>query len=336
MAVIGGLAKAYGGPSYSAAALSRALHAFQVERVLVPGFSKPLSGEDLAEHPEARVERIGTFTLGRAGVGWSPFFKSRLNALCRERAVRLLHLHGIWLSAGHDAASVARRTGIPLIVTPHVMLRGWAMKQKRLKKRLAWWLYQARDLQSARVLHATAEEEAKEIRKIGLQNPIAIVPHGVEVPPRVREARNETHPRTVVFMSRIHPQKGLPQLVRAWSRLKTAGWRVVIAGPDEGGHQREVESLISSCGLRGSFSFIGRVGGDAKWNLLHSSDLFVLPSFGENFGLVIPEALACGLPVVTTTGTPWQELVKRHCGWWIDTGAEPLAAALGEAISLSD
>jgi glycosyltransferase involved in cell wall biosynthesis len=95
-------------------------------------------------------------------------------------------------------------------------------------------------------------------------------------------------------------------------------------------------AAIDAAGLQDSFEFIGPVDDVAKWERYFQSNLFVLPTFSENFGIVIAEALACGLPVITTTGTPWQELQTHNCGWWVETGAEPLAEALRAAVALSD
>jgi len=141
---------------------------------------------------------------------------------------------------------------------------------------------------------------------------------------------------TALFLSRIHPVKGLLNLVAAWDRLRPAGWRMVICGPDEGGHLEQVKRTVAKVGLSSAFEFKPAVYGLEKNALCASADLFVLPSFSENFGLVIAEALACGVPVITTKGTPWEELHTRQCGWWIDIGVEPLVAALREAMALSD
>jgi len=97
-----------------------------------------------------------------------------------------------------------------------------------------------------------------------------------------------------------------------------------------------LQAALRARNLESSFEFPGMIADDDKWKLLGQADLFVLPSFTENFGMAVTEALAVGLPVITTRGTPWQELRARQCGWWIEIGVEPLAAALREAISLSD
>ena len=129
--------------------------------------------------------------------------------------------------------------------------------------------------------------------------------------------------------------KGLLDLVEAWSQLKPTGWRVVIAGRDEAGHESEVKTQIRKRKLEASFEFAGPVDGAAKWELYRSADVFVLPSHSENFGIVVAEALACGVPVITTRGAPWQELLTHRCGWWVPIGLQPLAEALRVATALS-
>ena len=109
----------------------------------------------------------------------------------------------------------------------------------------------------------------------------------------------------------------------------------MIAGPDEGGHRWEVEAAVRQAGLESCVEFIGPVEGEAKAALYRRADVFVLPSFSENFGLVVAEALASGVPVIATKGTPWEGLVAHRCGWWVEIGVEPLVAALREATALS-
>ena len=134
----------------------------------------------------------------------------------------------------------------------------------------------------------------------------------------------------------MHPVKGLLNLVAAWATVRPTGWRVVVAGPDHGGHTREVADAARAAGVVECFNFVGSVEGAAKLRLLAEADLFVLPSYSENFGIVVAEALASAVPVITTTSTPWSELVSERCGWWVETGAEPLADTLRRAIALTD
>jgi glycosyltransferase involved in cell wall biosynthesis len=142
--------------------------------------------------------------------------------------------------------------------------------------------------------------------------------------------------RTALFVGRIHPIKGLLNLVNAWAQVQPRGWRMVIAGTGAGGHMRELKAEIRKLKLDTSFEFVGSVEGQAKWDLYRRAELFVLPSHSENFGIVVAEALACGVPVITTRGTPWQDLVVHSCGWWINNGTQPLAEALRDAMSRTD
>jgi glycosyltransferase involved in cell wall biosynthesis len=191
-------------------------------------------------------------------------------------------------------------------------------------------------LKRAGVLRATSEKEAEEFRALKLRQPIAIVPNGVEMPEGFRERRTQDRgQKTLLFLSRLHPMKGLKDLVTAWARIRPNGWRVVIAGPSENNHQQEMESLADSLGVRRDFEFIGSVDDDQKWKLLSQTDLFVLPSYSESFGTAIAEALAAGVPVITTRATPWREIETYQCGWWVDVGADSIAEALSSAISCS-
>lgn len=202
------------------------------------------------------------------------------------------------------------------------------------KKQLAWALYQRRDVVGARALHATSEAEAAGFRALGLTQAIITLPNGVELPPAgERPAPGTT--RTALFLSRIHPKKGLVELVEAWSCVRPAGWQLRLVGHDNTGHAPAVEAAIQKFGVADSVRLEPAVEGDAKWAAYRAAELFVLPSYSENFGIVIAEALACGLPVVTTTATPWAALREHRAGWWVECGVEPLVPALREATALA-
>ena len=218
------------------------------------------------------------------------------------------------------------------------MLEPWALSQKRLKKRLGWEIYQRHDIARSAAVHATARSEAQNLRALGVKVPIALIPHGIDIPiclPKRPSARQDADGKTALFLSRIHPKKGLLELVEAWARLRAHEWRVVIAGPDQDGYRSVVEDAVHARGLQDVFAFAGPVYGEQKAKLLAQADLFVLPTYSENFGIVIVEALAHGVPVITTTGAPWAELPEAGCGWWVPTGVSSLAEALSEAFALS-
>lgn len=246
----------------------------------------------------------------------------------------LLHDHGIWLLHNHSIAKNARCFKIPRVVSVHGMLEPWAWQYKAWKKRTAWMLFQHHDLITAQVLHATSESEAAHIRELCPRVPVAVIPLGVEVSPQNTQPAPSKQ-RIVLFLSRIHPKKGLLNLIDAWHQLQPHGWKLMIVGPDENGHKSLVEKKVRSLQLDSSVQFQDAVSGEAKWELYRKASLFVLPTLSENFGIVVAEALACGTPVITTKGAPWSDLDTYQCGWWIDTGISPLVEALQRAMTLS-
>ena len=282
------------------------------------------------------------------------------NGFPDPKGVALLHDHGLWLPSNHRAALFASRHGIPRMVSPRGMLEPWALNHRKWKKRLAWWLYQRGDLLKASALHATAPSEEAQFRKLGLKMPVFVVPNGVALPERVsrvecRESREEkllqeakvqnptrksstpdsrrSTSKTALFLGRIHPKKGLPLLVEAWARVRPQGWKMRVIGPDELGHRAEITGMIHSAGLDDAWSLEGEVSDAAKWEVYGDADLFILPTHSENFGISVAEALAAGLPVITTTGAPWSGLEEHRCGWWVKPQADALAVALATATS---
>ncbi|MET0499345.1 MAG: glycosyltransferase [Steroidobacteraceae bacterium] len=275
----------------------------------------------------AHALRIG----GRAL--WSNDFARSIERSLPARGPRLIHDNGLWGYTNFIAASYAAKHGIPLVISPHGMLEPWALSYKARKKRIASALYQRRLLESAAMFVVSADSEAESVRRTGLKQPIAIVPAGVPLPETVAKHAPTKAQRRMLFMSRIHPKKGLAQFVDAWRVARQPGWKVVVAGPDEGGHQAEIQQLVSSHRLEADFEFPGPVAGEQKRRLFESADVFVLPTFSENFGVVIAEALSYGIPVLTTRGTPWAVLERINAGWWVEPDAAGIARGLRAALS---
>lgn len=242
---------------------------------------------------------------------------------------------GVWSPWNHRCAVYARRAGIPYIASPRSSLDPWALQHRGLKKKLAWWLYAKKDLNAAAGIHATADIEADNIRHAGVKAPVFVVPHGVDLLPAgfdTNRSNRELH--RLLFLSRLHPKKGLEDLIQAFAALNPLDWELVIAGNDADGYSKKLQSLAATSRAHGRIHFHGPVSDNDKWALYASSDAFVLPSYSENFGLVVAEALACGVPVVTTTATPWHDLTANGCGWCIPTGTENLQNTLYQVCAL--
>lgn len=216
-------------------------------------------------------------------------------------------------------------------MTPRGMLDPWARENSKWKKRLFSAFAESAHIKNAACIRATAELEAEHVRAMGLRAPIAIVPNAIPIPDL--QDKPESPRRRALFLSRIHPKKGIEFLLRAWRALQAdySEWELVIAGIDERGHEAEMKKLAESLGVS-RVSFSGPAFGAAKEALYRSSDLFVLPTHAENFGLVIAEALAQEVPVITTTNAPWSGLNKRQCGWWIQLDRAALENTLRQAM----
>lgn len=307
---------AYGGPAYS---VSRLAVALADEGIDVGLWSPDQSALTTTLVPaKSRVRRLGG---------------NERAAIDELGGCDVLHDNGIWWPHNHRLAAIAAARGIPRLVSTRGMLERWAMHHKRVKKMIAWRLYQRRDLARARGHHATADAEAANVERLRLGVPIHVIPNGVDVPQAERQI-DASRDRVALFLGRIYPVKGLPLLVEAWARVRPAGWTLRIAGPDESGHRREVERAISGAGLDDVIRFEGPLEHAAKQAALLSADLFVLPSLSESFGMAIGEALAHGVPVLTTTAVPWPSLVTHGCGWRVAPAVDALADGLRVATSL--
>jgi len=304
--------------------------------------TQAVPGSDMLASSCPEVSRDVVESESRSALALGLPFRRKLWRIIRAAPPMLIHNHGLWVPLNHWAVSMGQRSGIPVIVQPHGMLEPWALSHKALKKRFAMAFYQRRDLESAKLFIATANMEYESIRALGLRQPVAVIPNGVlfETATRSGDAAVEPVPkgavRSALFLSRVHPKKGILNLLNAWATVVPQGWRLQIAGPDDGGHLAEVMALARKLEIDHAVEYLGELAGEAKTRAYLNADLFVLPTFSENFGVVVAEALAHGLPVITTRGAPWEDLVTHRCGWWVDIGVEPLVQSLHEAITLSD
>lgn len=301
----------------------------------------------LRQGVEAEIATVGTpdIDLSRLRTPIHAFPLARPHVLRRspelhrflhEQVARfdLIHVHGLWEWPGAYARRAALAAGRPLVVSPRGMLEPWALQQGRFQKRLAWGLWEHANLRTASLLHATSPQEASGIRRLGLQSPVVVIPNGLEAPePGPKPVLGR---RRALFLSRLHPKKGVDLLLRAWASLEEThpDWELVIAGPGDPDYQKNLQDLARSLGLE-RLRFQGAVFDQAKWALIRSADLFVLPTHSENFGNVVLESLSQEVPVLTTRGTPWRDLETEGCGWWVDAEPVALAQALGGALGMS-
>ena len=319
------MSSAAGGLSVSVPGLAHGLDVFDDIEMHVLGTRDPAD-------PEAAMNwgpRVQAFAVaGPASLQRAPEMKPALEELAPD----VIDVQGLWTWTSWVSLDHWRRHHKPYVITPRGMLDPWARHNSAWKKRLFATFAENAHLRHAHCLRATAELEAEHFRDMGLRAPIAVVPNAMPIPKLAPRPANQRH--QVLFLSRIHPKKGVDVLLQAWAKLQDSHpqWDLVIAGIDENGHEAELKAQAGRLRLQ-RVTFFGPVHGAAKDALYRGSDLFVLPTHAENFGLVVAEALAQEVPVITTTNAPWLGLEEKDCGWWIPLNRERLVDSMADAMS---
>lgn len=247
----------------------------------------------------------------------------------------VIHNHSLWSMVNVAAGLIVPRRRAKLVTSPRGTLSAWALSRSPHMKRLLWPL-QKRALACADLLHATSEVEYQEIRSLGFKAPVAIIPNGIDIPDRSTAAvASPSDKRTLLFLSRIHPTKGLDRLLEVWARLESdfPEWQLVIVGRGDSSHVQDVMQLSERLRLK-RVSFPGPLYGIEKSKAYTEADLFVLPTHSENFGMVVAEALAHGCPAIVSRGAPWSGLEVEGCGWWIENALDDLERTLRVALRL--
>ena len=249
--------------------------------------------------------------------------------LAREiREWDLVHVTALFSFSSAAAMALARRARVPAVLSPQGTLMPWALGSKRWKKAPYFELVERKNVLSAAGVHATSEEEEREILRNVPGARTFVVPNGVDLPEELPDVPRER--ARIVFLGRIHPVKGFDVLVPALARVaaRRPDVETLIAGPDEDGEQGRVEALLARVTPRPRVKFLGPVYGKDKQELLASATVLVLPSHGESFGIVVAEALAAGTPVVVSKACPWRILEERGAGAWVENTPERVAEAL--------
>ncbi|MDF1734038.1 MAG: glycosyltransferase [Minwuia sp.] len=322
----GSFDRSYGGPAYSVSRLGRAL----ADAGVSVGLWAP-DGSAVRSDVVRGSEHQGMDRLIRL----EGSLQAALEAFGN---VDVFHDSGLWWSHNHAISRHARQSGTPVVVSTRGMLAPWAMRHKHWRKKVAWQLYQRRDLMHAAAIHATSPEEAGHVAALNLGHTATLIPNGADLPTELppTDTGDGRARRTAVFLGRLHPVKGLPLALEAWQRVRPDGWDFAIAGPDEDGYRAVLQDLIAKLALDDCVRLTGAVDGDAKTDLLRRADLFLLPSHSESFGMVVAEALAHSLPVLTTHAVPWPDLERTDCGWRVPASVSGLADGLSAATALSD
>lgn len=249
----------------------------------------------------------------------------------------IVHIQGLWLFPFWVAGFYARKYNKKLIISPRGSLSPNRLLKSRFKKKIAAFLFDKRNLNKSDLIHCTAPIERENVLKFGVKAKPFIVPNGVDFinTKDFTEKIIDTDRKICLFFARLDPIKGLDILIDAWKVVKNEKWLLVICGPDEKNYKKNLLSKIKSNFLQDSIVLLEPVYGSRKFNLYTQASLFVLPSYGENFGISIAESLSCGIPVITTNETPWQDVLTYNCGWFIDADKKSLIKSFYKAFDKS-
>ncbi len=324
---IASLQASKGGVSRTVAHLSRALAESADSRVSIISADPEDASDSGTLGRQDRPPRLHVLAGGRT-------FGNLRRLVGSGAPGTVVHDNGLWLPSNFMSAVAARSRSLPFIISPHGMLEGWALKHGSLRKRAALATYQRWCLKTAHAFHATSELEADNIRRQDLRQPIAVVGNGIENPP-VDFTPVRTGARLALFLSRLHPKKGVLELIEAWRQVVPEGWKLRIVGPDEGGYRAKIAAAVAESGVAGTIELCDAATDREKWRHYAQAEVFILPTHSENFGLVIGEALACGVPVITTCTTPWKSIEDHGCGWIIEPTIADLCAAIRAATRLT-
>jgi len=171
------------------------------------------------------------------------------------------------------------------------------------------------------------------MRSLGVNRPVAVIPNGVAIPGTARSSAVPRY-RTLLFLGRIDPIKGIEYLIEAWSRLHTSlpDWQIRIVGPSSGGYGDRLSARVAQEKLP-RLEIVGPAYGAQRDEELANAEVLVLPTRSENFGMVVAEALAAGIPVVCSQGAPWAGIETHECGHWIPCGTEALSSCLSRLLN---
>lgn len=270
-------------------------------------------------------------------------FAPKMKTALLDGRYDILHQHGLWQYPSIAVSRWRRRTGRPVVISTQGMLEPWALANSKFKKQVAAWLFERANLQGAACIHCSRSEVAG-IRSFGLKNPIAVIANGADIPERqTKLTRPSWLPadgrRTLLFLGRLHPKKGIRETLEAWACLTarhrevTESWRLVFVGWDDGGNASAFVAHARSLGLT-DVLFPGPVYGDDAKSAYAHADAFILASHSEGLPMTVLEAWSNGLPVIMTRECNLTE--GFAAGAAIETTTDPAVLARVLLKSLSD
>jgi glycosyltransferase involved in cell wall biosynthesis len=343
--VVEGLDESYGGPAQSIPFLAHHCMNYGVDSILLSTRYTSSDKNDVISKYNLKWEVFDT--IGPEKLRYSPGLACRLDELCSADAGDIVvHVHNLWNYTSYAAYKVCKKYKLPLFISPRGSLFPWSLSQGRIRKKFAWNLFQKKMLLASSI-HTTSQDEVEAVSNLHVGNRLICIRNGVELNTDqglisknhdiFNKLSLDSSRQYALFMSRLHRKKGLEILLDAWAQCEQrTNWTLLIAGSTtDSKYLKRLELKTKVLKLTDSVKFMGFADSTKKAELFEVANFFVLPSYTENFGIVIAEALTKSLPVITTTGTPWAELNSNSAGWHINLDVTELSNTLDAAMSLS-
>jgi len=254
----------------------------------------------------------------------------------------VIHIHAIFSFCSTYAMWLARQRGVPYIVRPIGQLEDWSLQQSRSRKSLYLRLIEKNNINGASKVHFTAISEQQQALKLLPDAASTVIPLGLNIPMQLRDASHKVREHwkldrgspVIVYLSRLHPKKGLDYLLRAFAQLEDQPFQLLIAGDGEQDYQAELADLVNTLGLQDNCKFTGFVKSAEKNLLLQGADLFVLTSHSENFGIAVLEALAGGTAALVSSGVALSQEIKQHqLGYVTEQSVQSITQTLSTALN---
>lgn len=259
------------------------------------------------------------------------------DCLNQESGINLYHIHGTWMYHGLALSRYAYKTGKPYVVSPRGMLYPQALAHHALRKKVMMALYQGKVFSGAACVQATCREEMEYYRALGFKNPVAVLPNPIDINGIVDREIPRKPIFTIGYLGRLHPRKRVERLIYAFGELRAEmqDCRLMIIGGGDEQYRKFLEAEVKRVGLT-NVEFTGFLTGREKDESIMALSLLVVLSDFENFGNIVPEALVRGVPVIATTGMPWEDLELHNCGWWVSNDQESINKTILESYDVGE